>query len=70
MIQVHGLKAVSPLVGTYMPSGVKRDKRQLIPIPTIKRIQYVCMDMNDDLRWVIALVSDIGSGKQSNNCYA
>jgi len=43
-----------------MPSGVKRDKRQPIPIPTIKRIQSVCMDMNDDLRWVIALVSDTG----------
>ena len=60
MIQEHGLKAISPLVGTYMPSGVKKDKRQPIPIPTIKRIQSVCMDMNDDLRWVIALVSDTG----------
>ena len=60
MIQEHGLSAISPLVGTYMPSGGKKDKRQPIPIPTIKRIQSVCMDMNDDLRWVIALVSDTG----------
>ena len=60
MIQEHGLKAINPLVGTYMPSGVKKDKRQPIPIPTIKRIQSVCMDMNDDLRWIIALVSDTG----------
>ena len=43
-----------------MPSGGKKDKRQPIPIQTIKRIQSVCMDMNDDLRWVIALVSDTG----------
>jgi hypothetical protein len=41
-----------------MPSGGKKDKRQLIPIQTIKIIQSVCMDMNDNLRWVIALVSD------------
>ena len=60
MIQEHGLKAISPLVGTYMPSGSKKDKRQPIPIQTIKSIQSVCMDMNDDLRWVIALVSDTG----------
>ena len=60
MIQEHGLSAISPLVGTYMPSGGKKDKRQPIPIETIKRIQSVCMDMNDDLRWVIALVSDTG----------
>jgi integrase len=60
MIQEHGLKAISPLVGTYMPSCSKKDKRQPIPIQTIKSIQSVCMDMNDDLRWVIALVSDTG----------
>jgi integrase len=60
MIQEHGLSAISPLVGTYMPSGGKKDKRQPIPIETIKSIQSVCMDMNDDLRWVIALVSDTG----------
>ena len=60
MIQEHRLKAISPLVGTYMPSCSKKDKRQPIPIQTIKSIQSVCMDMNDDLRWVIALVSDTG----------
>jgi integrase len=60
MIQEHELSVISPLVGTYMPSGGKKDKRQPIPIPTIKRIQSVCMDINDDLRWVIALVSDTG----------
>ena len=60
IIQEHGLSAISPLVGTYMPSGGKKDKRQLIPIQTIKIIQSVCMDMNDNLRWVIALVSDTG----------
>ena len=60
MIQEHGLSAISPLVGTYMPSAGKKDKRQPIPIETIKRIQSVCMDMNDDIRWVIALVSDTG----------
>ena len=60
MIQEHGLSAISPLVGTYKPLSRKKDKRQPIPIPTIKRIQSVCMDINDDLRWVSALVSDTG----------
>jgi integrase len=60
MIQEHGLKASSPLAGTYMPSGGKKDKRQPIPLPTIRHLQSLCVDMDDDLRRIIALVSDTG----------
>ncbi len=60
MIQEHGLNASSPLSGTYMPSEGKKDKRQPIPLSTIRRIQSACVDMDDDLRWIIALVSDTG----------
>jgi len=60
MIQEHGLNASSPLAGTYMPSDSKKDKRQPIPLPTIRHIQSLCVDMDDDLRWVIALISDTG----------
>ena len=60
MIQEHGLSASSPLTGTYMPSGGKKDKRQPIPLNTIRKIQSVCVDMDDDLRWIVALISDTG----------
>lgn len=60
MIQEHGLSATAPLGDTYMPQGGHRDKRKPIPIETIKRIQSVCMEFDDDLRWIIALVSDTG----------
>ena len=60
MIQEHGLSASSPLTGTYMPVGAKKDKRQPIPLNTIRKIQSVCVDMDDDLRWIVALISDTG----------
>ena len=60
MIQEHGLNASSPLTGTYMPSGGKKDKRQPIPFSTIRKIQSICIDMDDDLRWIVALISDTG----------
>ena len=60
MIQEHGLNASSPLAGTYMPSSAKRGKRQPIPLQVIRNIQSVCEDMDDDLRWIVALISDTG----------
>jgi len=60
MIQEHGLSTSSPLAGTYMPSSGKKDKRQPIPLPAIHTIQSACSDIDDDLRWIIALISDTG----------
>ena len=60
MIQEHGLSASSPLAGTYMPSSGKKDKRQPIPLPAIQTIQSACADIDDDLRWIVALISDTG----------
>jgi integrase len=60
MIKEHGLKATNPLAQTYMPDGPLMEKRKPIPLPTIRHIQSLCVDINDDLRWIIALVSNTG----------
>jgi len=60
MIQEHGLNVSNPLMNTYMPDDVAKSKRQPIPLPTIRTIQSACLDMDDDLRWIVALVSNTG----------
>ena len=60
MIREHGLQATNPLAQTYMPKDPHMEKRQPIPLPTIRNIQSLCVEIDDDLRWIIALVSDTG----------
>ena len=43
-----------------MPDGLPVTKRQPIPIDDISKIQLKCRDEDDELRWIIALLSDTG----------
>ena len=45
---------------TYFPEDVNEAKRKPIPIEDIRRVQNLCMSMDDDLRWLVALISDSG----------
>ena len=56
----HGIQTPNPFKGTYFPSRNDVGKRQPIPIEDIHRIQAECRRIDDDLRWLIALVSDSG----------
>ena len=60
MIQEHGLNIKNPLMNTYMPEDLSTSKRQPIPQNTVKVIQSICVEIDDDLRWLIALISDTG----------
>ena len=60
MIQEHGLNIKNPLMNTYMPEDLSTSKRQPIPQTTVKVIQSICVEIDDDLRWLIALISDTG----------
>ena len=60
MIQEYGLDIKNPLTNTYIPDGPSTPKRQPIPLPTIRNIQSLCDNIDDDIRWLIALVSDTG----------
>ncbi|MEC9022181.1 MAG: integrase, partial [Pseudomonadota bacterium] len=46
--------------GTFMPDGLRVTKRQPIPIDDIRKIQQKCFEQDDELRWIIALLSDTG----------
>jgi integrase len=56
----HGLDLKNPFSGVYMnrEDGVK--ERLPVPTKTIERVQSECVKLDDDIRWVAALVSDTG----------
>lgn len=59
-IKEHGLSVVNPFAGTYMPEEQQVKKRSSIPAATIQKIQSLCVSHNDDLRWMVSLISDTG----------
>lgn len=54
------IDATNPLAGTYIPEVGKSKKRVPFCEAEIKVIQRECRDLNDDKRWLIALISDTG----------
>ena len=59
-IKERGLGCQNAFSGTFMPEGLPVTKRQPIPIDDIRKIQQKCRDKDDELRWIIALLSDTG----------
>ena len=57
-IKEQGLGGVNAFSGTFMPDGLRVTKRRPIPIDDIRKIQQKCRDQDDELRWIIALLSD------------
>lgn len=55
-----GVTLTNPFTGIYYDrqSGVK--DRAALPLPVIRDVQRNCVDADDDLRWLVALVSDTG----------
>ena len=60
-IQEHGLAIENPFSNIHLPSPTE-DAKKRIPISTmdLKLIQTECMKIDDDLRWLVALISDTG----------
>ena len=59
-IKEHGLEGNNGFLGTFIPDGLRETTRKPIPVEVIQDIQQICMAMDDDLRWLIALLSDTG----------
>ena len=55
-----GLDLRNPFTGVYLPDLSDSKSRSPIDLPTIKSIQSKCIEMNDDIRWLLALISDTG----------
>ena len=59
-IAEYGLPCPNVFRGTFLPKKDDVRKRQPIPIDTIRSVQNECQTMDDDLRWLIAFLSDSG----------
>ena len=59
-IKEQGLGCSNAFSGTFMPEGLSVTKRQPIPLSDIHKIQQKCFEQDDELRWIIALLSDTG----------
>ena len=60
VIKEKGLKIENPFLGVYIPDLNDTTIRMPITIEEIRIIQSKCMDIDDDLRWVISIISDTG----------
>jgi integrase len=58
-IAEHGLDMRNPFSSIFMPEADSK-KRVSIPVDTIREIQEACYQIDDDRRWLIALISDTG----------
>ncbi|MDF3383536.1 MULTISPECIES: DUF6538 domain-containing protein [Sulfitobacter] len=55
-----GLSMINPFAGVYYDRSAGVSDRHSIPEEAIDLIQVKCREMDDDLRWLVALVSDTG----------
>jgi integrase len=58
-IAEHGLEMRNPFASIFMPEGDSK-KRVSIPVETIRQIQQSYYEIDDDMRWLMALISDTG----------
>jgi uncharacterized protein YcgL (UPF0745 family) len=55
----HGIEGRNPLASIYMPDETP-EERQPIPLDAIRCIQRECMTVDDENRWLLALINDTG----------
>ena len=59
-IREHGLNCTNVFAGAFIPDDATSEKRLPIPVKVIKSIQEECRSINDENRWLVALISDTG----------
>ena len=59
-ISEEGISCINAFSKTYMPDKENVEIRKPIPTKDIKHIQSLCREYDDDLRWLITLLSDTG----------
>jgi hypothetical protein len=53
-----GFDITNPFAGVYFDRQAGVIERQPIPTDDIRRVQKACHKTDDDLRWLVALISD------------
>ena len=56
----NGLATPNPFANMNYGNGSASVARKPIPIENIQTIQQVCFEIDDDIRWLVALLSDTG----------
>ena len=59
-ITEQGLGIANPFAEIFIPADADKKKRPPIPNDVIQEIQAQCVHINDENRWLIALISDTG----------
>ena len=59
-ISEYALDLKNPFIGMYFNRSAGVSKRLPIPIDDILNLQHLCRTIDDDLRWLVALISDTG----------
>ena len=55
-----GIGIVNPFSNIFIPNLDDAKKRKVVTIGDIKKVQRACVDTNDDLRWMMSIISDTG----------
>ena len=55
-----GLDCRNPFSGVYLAFENSTQKRQPLTTQQIKQLQEACYSVDDDMRWLVALISDTG----------
>jgi integrase len=59
-ISEEGFDCSNAFAKTYFPDDDRSNSRQPISMEDIRRVQSLCRDIDDEMRWLIALISDTG----------
>ena len=56
----HSIETVNPFANMHYGNAKAPPKRMPIPIEDIHEVQKLCLELDDDILWIIAVVSDSG----------
>ena len=59
-IKENGIAITNSFVGTFIPDDRNRKRRLPMPVDVLTKLQEICFDMDDEPRWLIAMLSDTG----------
>jgi integrase len=56
----YGIASSNPFSNMNLGTGMPSLKRETIPLENIRIVQDECLRLDDDIRWLVALISDTG----------
>jgi integrase len=60
VMREHGIEGSNAFAKTYMPDRDDSQDRQPVPQDKLIILQKACQETDDEMRWLLALISDTG----------